>query len=326
MNAKRGDFDEAIGEVIDEAISVAFREPSVESRRDEGDRWPAEENVTRIFALRDLEQGKSGRPKSVPAVQMDEEEETIQLLPVRRSARASSPEIPLAAAKAKAPWPATRTTSSYEAATLTSLEEAEHCDEGMQIEIEVGTYEGDLDEDSDDDAGDDSDGEADFLVGRAYDAGAEGSVEGATAYQGEDATDEDAWWMSIDSGLLAEGSIDEDMDLPPPPNVIAALAVTSTALDERLLEVLLSPVETQCSCGHDCDQREQALRAVLRELSSNESRALRYRLGLARRDDKLAAAFATLPAEHRARLMDFLDHHASREVFEGPNWRVSRKS
>lgn len=324
MNAKRDDFDEVIGEAVDEAISVAFREPSVESRRDEGDRWPAAENVTRIFALRDLEQGKSGRPKSSPAVQMDEEEETIQLLPVRRTARSSSPEIPLAA---KAPWPATRTTSSYEAATLTSLEEAEHCDEGLQIEIEVGTYEGDAEDDRDDDADrdDDRDDDADYLVGRAYDAGAEGSVEGATSYQGEDATDEDAWWMSIDSGLLAEGSIDEELDLPPPPGVIAQLAVTSTSLDERLLEVLLAPVETQCSCGHDCDQREQALRAELRELSSNESRALRYRLNLARRDDKLAAAFATLPAEHRARLMAFLDHHASREVFEGPNWRAGRK-
>lgn len=144
-------------------------------------------------------------------------------------------------------------------------------------------------------------------------------------------TDEDAsWWMRIDASSLDGLPLSQELELDDLPGDLATPGVVSgtaggPSLHRRLLTALDAPTEVECSCGHDCDLREQALREMFRELTAAESRTLHLRLSLARHEDSLALAFAALPREHRTRLLDFLDQHARRRVLEGANWRVIRK-
>jgi hypothetical protein len=134
------------------------------------------------------------------------------------------------------------------------------------------------------------------------------------------------WSSDVCSSDLGELPIPvEDVDLPSPAGVVAGVAGARDTLDRRLLEALEAPTEVQCSCGHDCDQREHALLSLFRELSANESRTLHYRLTLVRQEDAAARAFAALPSERRTRMLDLLDRHARHQVVAGPNWRVVRK-
>jgi hypothetical protein len=361
MNAKRDDFDDF--DDFDDAIAVAIRGSTWNAAGgNHSELWPVEEqeHTAFVFALRDdARQGQGGLAMAADeevAERMRSREDTLQRpVPLSRAPRSSSPELPTAAMpgmnRPAAPWPAPRGT--FEPATVASLEDTGGREVGLEIEIEVGTYDSYYDEEavgneeeglSDveelalgsevgtrlDDESDDSDDSADVLVGRTTEeilaVTAAEAENGSVEHRGEDATDEDAaWWMSIDAGLLAEGSVDEEMDLPPPPGVIAGVAGTSSELELRLLQALQAPLETQCSCGHDCDQREHALRSLFRELSISESKSLRRRLALARRDDTIARAFTALPSEHRTRLLGFLDEHAGREAHDGPNWSVIRK-
>lgn len=144
-----------------------------------------------------------------------------------------------------------------------------------------------------------------------------------------DETDEDAnWWMRVDTSSIDQLPLPQELELDDLPDAHAAGVISGTAggptLQQRLLTVLDSPTEIECSCGHDCDQREEVLREMFRELSAAESRTLHLRLSLMRHEDSLAMAFAALPRQHRARLLDFLDKHARRRVIEGANWRVIR--
>lgn len=174
------------------------------------------------------------------------------------------------------------------------------------------------------------DGEPDIECSDNSDRHAAAGSSGRASSASEDVveeTDEDAsWWMRIDASSIEGLPLPAELELDdlPSPGVVSGTAGGPT-LQRRLLTALDAPTEVECSCGHDCDQREQALREMFRELTAAESRTLHLRLSLARHEDSLALAFAALPREHRTRLLDFLDQHARRRVIEGANWRVIRK-
>lgn len=174
------------------------------------------------------------------------------------------------------------------------------------------------------DALSDDQDEADYA---SFEQGMNEEMERAETNELGEETDEDAgWWMRLDATVLGEPPIPiDDVDLPTPPGVISGVAGGRGLLDRRLIDALESPTEVQCSCGHDCDQREHSLAALIRGLSANESRRLHLRLTMAQYDDTAARAFKALPAEHRSRVLDLLDRHARRQAAVGPNWRVVRK-
>jgi hypothetical protein len=324
MNAKSDDFDEV--------VSMGFRGPWAKRGDEEHERWPSEEHertTVRAFPIEaddverddeawDGEEGDDGRgdPQSngVP----------------RRAPRSSSPELPTGAMLALMPLTAHPRRAAFDP-LAPGRGGAGHDDE-PEIEIQVETYRGgEPDEDADDrGAGDDYDAvvqacDADDDDDHA-DAHVGAQARDASGY-GVEVTEEDAsWWMSIDAGLLAEGSIDlDEEELPPLPGVVTGSTGGEATLDQRILDAIAAPLELQCSCGCEPDEREQLLRSLFRQLSANESNTLRYRLTLARANDQVARSFVALPASHRTRLLDFLDHHARRQAFEGPNWRVIRK-
>lgn len=317
MNAKSDDFDEP--------GSMAFNKPWAQRGQQEPELWPSEEHertTVRAFPLEDLEAAAAARDDEAwegeeGHVGDDESGRDGRVSGgLRRAPRSSSPELPTAAALAMLPLSAhPRRLGAQEPRPMsraTTVKELQ--DDDPEIEIQVEAFNGSYHGDDADDRGTIASDEAG------------GASEGDYRATG-DATDEDAsWWMSIDAGLLAEGSIDIDEDdLPPPLGVIAGTTGEPLEIDRRILEAITAPLELQCSCGCEPDEREQLLRSLFLQLTANESSSLRYRLALARSQDEVARSFAMLPVEHRTRLLDFLDHHARRQAFEGPNWRVIRK-
>lgn len=211
-------------------------------------------------------------------------------------------------------------------------------DAEIEVQIELEADAAEADGDAVDDLQDRYDEDPDVLCSNGFAHATSSSEDGDEAYQElqqeagdrSDETDEDAsWWMRVDASALDQLPLPQELDLDDLPDARSPGVISGTAggpsLQQRLLTALDAPTEIECSCGHDCDQREHALRELFRELTAAESRTLHLRLSLARHEDQLALAFAVLPRQHRTRLLDFLDQHARRRVLEGANWRVIRK-
>lgn len=335
----------AKSDVFDVPMVEGLRGPWSRRSEEEADLWPAEEHertTVRAFAIPALEDER------------DEDDEYGEALPVHRAPRSSSPDLPLAAQlllrkpasvfadasidedlcaegdgednaegddQRKDDLLHAHGTSAMNARIAQLLGgHGDRDDDDAEIEVQIELEADSGDYGSVEDlraAAEDDDGEPDIECSTNGDRHAEASEE----------TDEDAsWWMRIDASSLDGLPLPQELELDdlPTPGVVSGTAGGPT-LQRRLLTALDAPTEVECSCGHDCDQREQALRELFRELTAAESRTLHLRLSLARHEDSLALAFATLPREHRTRLLDFLDQHARRRVIEGANWRVIRK-
>lgn len=336
MSAKSDVFDVPMGE--------AFSGPWAGRARDEApELWPAEEHertTVRAFAIPALEDEAD-----------DDDDGYGEPLPVHRAPRSSSPDLPLAAQlllrKPASIFPAASIdeeledeydddqpidppgSSSMNALIEQLLDSDGDGDEAeIEVQIELEADSGDYGSADDYREDDDPDIECSDNVDRHTAAGLAGErLDSSDSSDASEETDEDAsWWMRIDASSLDGLPLPQELELDdlPTPGVVSGTAGGPT-LHRRLLTALDSPTEVECSCGHDCDQREQALREMFRELTAAESRTLHLRLSLARHEDSLALAFAALPREHRTRLLDFLDQHARRRVLEGANWRVIRK-
>lgn len=226
-----------------------------------------------------------------------------------------------------------------DAAIDASLDARDHeSDAEIEVQIELEADAAEPDRDALDELPHRYDDDPDVLCSNGFAHATSSSEDGADAYQElqqeagdrSDETDEDAsWWMRVDASALDQLPLPQELELDDLPDAHSPGVISGTAggptLQQRLLTALDAPTEIECSCGHDCDQREHALRELFRELTAAESRTLHLRLSLARHEDQLALAFAALPRQHRARLLDFLDQHARRRVLEGASWRVIRK-
>jgi hypothetical protein len=344
MNAKSDVFDVPMGGVSG---------PWAGRARDEGpELWPAEEHertTVRAFAI--------------PALEDEvDDDEYGEPLPVHRAPRSSSPDLPLAALlllrKPAASFPEASIDEAIEDegdddvieppsasmnARIEQLLDSDGDGDGdgdgddaeLEVQIELVADSGDHGSADDYREDDDPDIECSDNDDRHAAAGLAGVPSARRASRDpsdpSEETDEDAsWWMRIDASSLDGLPLSQELELDDLPGDLATAGVVSgtaggPSLQRRLLIALDAPTDVECSCGHDCDLREQALREMFRELTAAESRTLHLRLSLARHEDSLALAFAAMPREHRTRLLDFLDQHARRRVLEGANWRVIRR-
>ena len=93
-----------------------------------------------------------------------------------------------------------------------------------------------------------------------------------------------------------------------------ALAPAHSAVDARLLAVLVAPgsaFETALACF---ERKERELTELFAELSAIESRALHLRLSHPRAGDALATRFSHLAVDRRVRLLTFLADARRREA------------